>query len=149
VESRNAERVRLRAERSKLTAADPLGGSWLTSSRRWGIDPDAGPSLGQVLKLRRERMDEVREVIAGTKAAELERNCVPPESPGHPRKDHTVLQCPHVILRRSGSTIGARSGTSRCSRNGPADRASSRPGTRHRKRAASSHSLGLSLHEGW
>ena len=30
---------------------------------------------------------------------ELERNCVAPASPGHPRKDHTVLQCLHVILK--------------------------------------------------
>jgi len=44
-------------------------------------------------------MDEVRGVIAGAKAAELERNCVPPDTPGHPRKDHSVLQCLHVILK--------------------------------------------------
>jgi len=65
-----------------------LGGSWLISPRHWGIDPDADPSLDQVLDLRRERMDEVREVIADAKAEELERNCVPPDSPGRPRKDH-------------------------------------------------------------
>ena len=76
-----------------------LGGSWLTSPRRWGIDPDADPSLDQVLELRRERMDEVRDVITGATAKELERNCVHPDSPGHPRKDHTVLQCVHVILK--------------------------------------------------
>jgi hypothetical protein len=76
-----------------------LGGSWLTSPRRWGIDPDADPSLDQVLKLRRERMDEVRKVICGATAEELERNCVPPESPGHPRKEHTVLKCLQVILK--------------------------------------------------
>ena len=168
MESRNAESVRLRAERGKLRAADPeglanawtmiedlwsetvarartlpgpvlheqvdgewsfvqtqrhlvlatdcwlrrmvkgmarpyhpwgLGGSWLTSPSRWGLDPDADPSLGQVLEVRRERMDEVSEVIAGATAEELERNCVPPASPGHPRKEHTVLQCLHVILK--------------------------------------------------
>jgi hypothetical protein len=168
VESRNAERVRLRAERDKLRATDPegladawamiedlwsgtvararklpepvlheqvdgewsfvqthrhlvlatdcwlrrmvkgiahpyhpwgLGGSWLTSPLRWGVDPDADPSLDQVLELRRERMDEVRDVIAGATAEDLERNCVPPGSPGHPRKDHTVLQCLQVILK--------------------------------------------------
>jgi hypothetical protein len=168
VESRNAERVRLRAERAKLTTTDPegladawamieaswsgtvararklpepvlheqvdgewsfvqtqrhlvlatdcwlrrmvkgfarpchpwgLGGSWLTSPRRWGIDPDADPSLDQVLELRRARMAEVAQVIAGVNAEELERNCVPPDSPGHPRKDHTVLQCLQVILK--------------------------------------------------
>jgi hypothetical protein len=76
-----------------------LGGSWLTSPRRWGLDPDADPSLDQVLVVRRGRMDEVRDVIAGATAEELERNCVPPGSPGHPRKDHTVLQCLHVILK--------------------------------------------------
>jgi hypothetical protein len=76
-----------------------LGGSWLTSPRRWGIDPDADPSFDQVLDVRRERMDEVREVIAGANAKKLERNCVPPDTPGHPRKDHTVLECLHVILK--------------------------------------------------
>ena len=76
-----------------------LGGSWLTSPRRWGIDPDADPPLDQVLDLRRQRMDEVREVITRATAAELERNCVPPGSPGHPRKDHTVLHCLHVVLK--------------------------------------------------
>ena len=49
--------------------------------------------------LRQERMDEVRDVIAGADAEELERNCVPPASPGHPRKDHTVLRCLHVVLK--------------------------------------------------
>lgn len=168
MESRNAERVRLRAERVKLKATDPeglaeawemiegiwtgtvaragklpepvlheqvdgewsfvqthrhlvlatdcwlrrmvkgianpyhpwgLGGSWLTNPRRWGIDPDADPSIDQVLKLRRQRMDEVSEVIGTAKAEDLTRNCVPPDTPGHPRKDHTVLHCLHVILK--------------------------------------------------
>ena len=44
-------------------------------------------------------MNEVHDVIAGVKAEELERNCVPHGSPGHPRKDHTVLQCLHVVLK--------------------------------------------------
>ncbi|MBO0774147.1 MAG: DinB family protein [Actinobacteria bacterium] len=44
-------------------------------------------------------MHEVREVIAGATAGELERTCVPPGSPGHPRKDRTVLQCLHVLLK--------------------------------------------------
>jgi hypothetical protein len=76
-----------------------LAGSWLTNPRRWGIDPDANPSLDEVLDVRRERMDEVSAVIVGAKAEDLERNCVPPDTPGHPRKDHTVLQCLHVILK--------------------------------------------------
>ena len=76
-----------------------IGGPWLTSPGRWGLDPDADPALAQVLDLRRERMGQVREVIAGATPTELERNCVPPDSPGHPRKEHTVLQCLHVILK--------------------------------------------------
>jgi DinB superfamily len=76
-----------------------LGGSWLTSPRRWGIDPDADPSLDQILEVRRERMDEVHDVIAGATAEELGRNCIPPASPGHPRKERTVLQCLHVVLK--------------------------------------------------
>lgn len=168
MESRNAERVRLRVERDRLRATDPagladawamiegfwaatvararnlpepvlhervdgewsfvqthrhlvlvtdcwlrrmvkgivhpyhpwgLGGSWLTSPRRWGIDPEADPSLDEVLALRRERMDEVRDVIDSATEEELERNCVPPNSPGHPRKEHTVLHCLHVTLK--------------------------------------------------
>src|SRR3984885_1447613 len=168
VESRNAERVRLRAERDKLRAADPLGlaeawvmieglwtgtvararklpepvlheqvngewsfvqtqrhlvlatdcwlrrmvkgiahpyhpwglgGSWLTSPRRWGLDPDADPSLDQVLDLHWERMDEVRGVIASAKDQDLERNCVPPNTPGHPRKPHSMLNCLQVVLK--------------------------------------------------
>jgi len=76
-----------------------LGGSWLTSPRRWGIDPEADPSIDEVLAVRRERMDEVRDVITGAKPKELQRNCVPPDSPGHPSKDHTVLECLHVLLK--------------------------------------------------
>ena len=44
-------------------------------------------------------MDEVRKVIVGASTEKLERNCVPPDSPGHPRTDHTVVQCLHVILK--------------------------------------------------
>jgi len=76
-----------------------LGGSWLTSPRRWGLDPDADPSVDQMLALRRERMDEVRDAVVRATPKELERNCIPPDSPGHPRKDHTVLECLHVILK--------------------------------------------------
>jgi DinB superfamily len=98
-----------------------LGGSWLTSPHRWGIDPDADPSLEQVLDLRRARMDEVRDVIADATAEELERNGVPPDSPGHPRKDHTVLQCLHVILKEEWQHRRYAVRTLRCLRIGPAD----------------------------
>lgn len=44
-------------------------------------------------------MNEVHEVIADANVKELERSCVPPDSPGHPGKEHSVLQCLHVILK--------------------------------------------------
>jgi hypothetical protein len=96
----------LRAERAKLKATDPdgLADAWtmievLTNPRRCGIDPDADPSLDEVLELRLQRRDEICDAIAGANAADLERNCVPPDTPGHPRKDHTMLHCLHVILK--------------------------------------------------
>jgi hypothetical protein len=76
-----------------------LGGSWLTAPRHWGLDPDANPSLDQVLEVRRGRTSEVGDVIASATAEELERVCVPPPTPGHPRKDHTVVHCLHVVLK--------------------------------------------------
>lgn len=44
-------------------------------------------------------MDELRDVIAAATAQELKRNCVPPGTPGHPRRDQTVLQRLHVVLK--------------------------------------------------
>jgi uncharacterized damage-inducible protein DinB len=75
-----------------------LAGSWLVDPASWGIDPEARPSLEDVLELRRERMDEVGQTIGAVTAEELERVCVPPDSPGHPDRDHTVRACLHVIL---------------------------------------------------
>jgi hypothetical protein len=75
-----------------------LAGSWLTEPARWGIDPDASPSVQAVLELRRERMDQVEQTIGALTAEELERVCVPPDAPGHPTQDHSVRACLHVIL---------------------------------------------------
>ncbi|MBO0728349.1 MAG: DinB family protein [Acidimicrobiaceae bacterium] len=75
-----------------------LAGSWLTDPASWGIDPEARPSLQEVLELRRERMDEVQQTIGAVTTGELERVCAPPASPGHPTSDHTVRECLHVIL---------------------------------------------------
>jgi uncharacterized damage-inducible protein DinB len=75
-----------------------LAGSWLTDPAAWGIDPDANPSLEEVLDLRRQRMDEVGQVIETLTPAELERVCVPPATPGHPDREQTVLHCLHVLL---------------------------------------------------
>ncbi len=75
-----------------------LAGSWLSDPAAWGIDPAATPSLDEVLAIRRERMDEVRQTIASVTPDELERVCVPPQAPGHPDRPHTVVRCLHVIL---------------------------------------------------
>jgi len=75
-----------------------LAGSWLSDPVSWGVDPAANPSLDEVLALRRERMDEVQQTIAALTSEELERVCIPPETPGHPDRPHTVRECLHVIL---------------------------------------------------
>lgn len=75
-----------------------LAGSWLTDPAVWGIEPAAKPSVEDILAVRRERMDEVRDAIAAATTEELDRVCVPPPTPGHPNSPHTVRECLHVIL---------------------------------------------------
>src|SRR5947209_6498782 len=75
-----------------------LAGSFLTDPAALGLEYDASPSLDEVLAVRRERMDAVKETIAAFTPEELERVCVPPEPPTHPDEPHSVLQCLHVIL---------------------------------------------------
>ncbi|HLN05328.1 MAG TPA: DinB family protein [Acidimicrobiales bacterium] len=75
-----------------------LAGSWLSDPVAWGLEAGANPSLDEVLDVRRARMDEVEHTIAAVTPEELERVCVPPDAPGHPDREHTVLACLHVIL---------------------------------------------------
>jgi hypothetical protein len=75
-----------------------LAGSFLTDPASLGLEYDANPSLDEVLAVRRERMDAVKETIAALTSEDLERLCVPPETPGHPDEARTVLECLHVIL---------------------------------------------------
>jgi len=75
-----------------------LAGSFLTDPAGLGLDYDANPSLDDVLAVRRERMDAVKEAMAALTREELERVCVPPETSGHPTEAHSVLRCLHVIL---------------------------------------------------
>jgi hypothetical protein len=75
-----------------------LAGSWLTDPGVWGLETGANPSLDEVLEVRRARMDEVEHTIAAVTPEELVRVCVPPDTPGHPTREHTVLACLHVIL---------------------------------------------------
>lgn len=75
-----------------------LAGSWLTDPGAWGLDTTANPSLEDILAVRAERMDEVAREIADLTTVELKRVCVPPSAVGHPNREHTVLECLHVIL---------------------------------------------------
>ena len=75
-----------------------LAGSWLSDPEAWGLQAGADPSLDEILDVRRARMDEVEHTIAALTLEELERVCVPPDSPGHPDRERSVLECLHVIL---------------------------------------------------
>ena len=75
-----------------------LAGSWLTDPASWGLDYGANPLLGEVLAVRRDRMEEVKATVADLTQSELERICQPPTTPGHPNREHSVLECLHVIL---------------------------------------------------
>jgi DinB superfamily/Pentapeptide repeats (8 copies) len=75
-----------------------LAGSWLTDPASFGLDYSATPTLGEVLAVRRERMNELKETVADLTEPELERICKPPDTPGYPRREHSVLECLHVIL---------------------------------------------------
>jgi hypothetical protein len=75
-----------------------LAGSFLTDHARLGLEYDARPSLDEVLAVRRERMDAVKETIEALTPEELERVCIPPDAQGHPSEPCTVLECLHVIL---------------------------------------------------
>lgn len=75
-----------------------LAGSFLPDPASLGLDYEATPSLDEVLAVRRECMDAVKETMATLTSDELERVCVPPETPGHPTEACSVLQCLHVIL---------------------------------------------------
>ncbi len=75
-----------------------LAGSWLIDPGAWGLDVGADPSLDEILEIRRGRMDDVKGTINALTPEELDRVCVPPNTPGHPNREHTVLACIHVIL---------------------------------------------------
>jgi uncharacterized protein YjbI with pentapeptide repeats len=63
----------------------PLGvaPSFIVDPAAMGIDIDADPSLEEVVRVREERMDVVRGLVADVTDADLERQC----------GEHTVLRC--------------------------------------------------------
>ena len=79
-----AELERRSPERAKLRAAD-LGGladAWAMVEDLWGSTVARAQTLPEPVLT----------------SEELGRVCAPPDSPGHPNRDHTVRACLHVIL---------------------------------------------------
>jgi hypothetical protein len=80
---------------------DPLDLPWDEMADTPGVprDRDVRPSLDTVLKLRRDRMATVREVIAGLTEASLDASTEPVEGPGWPQpKSFPVRMCLRIIL---------------------------------------------------
>lgn len=66
--------------------------------RAVGLDPAASPGLAEILPVRHQRQRSVRAALASLTEAELSQVRRAPEEPGHPRGEHRVLHCWHVVL---------------------------------------------------
>jgi len=80
---------------------DPLDLPWDEMPDTPGVPRDraARPSLDEVLRLRRDRVATVREVIDGLTAASLDSHTEPVEGPGWPRpRSYPVRECLLVVL---------------------------------------------------
>ena len=75
-----------------------LAGPWLSNPSELDIDPIATPSFDEVLQVRHERLDVARATYGALTPTELDRVCVPPDTPGHPMDPHTVRECVQTIL---------------------------------------------------
>lgn len=75
-----------------------LAGAWLSDPATLGVDPDASPSLQQVVQVRRQRQAEAAQTFAHLTADRLDRICSPPDAPGHPNRPEPVRHCLQVIL---------------------------------------------------
>jgi hypothetical protein len=63
-----------------------------------GLDVSASPSLEEIMPIRREHQQAVRETLENLTDAGLAEVRAAPDSPGHPVGEHTVLKCVHVLL---------------------------------------------------
>jgi hypothetical protein len=63
------------------------------------IDPDASPTLAEVLQARGTRTTMVRGVVSGLTDEDLERECPRLPAPGYPADRYTVGSCLRVIMR--------------------------------------------------
>ncbi|QBI19622.1 DinB family protein [Egibacter rhizosphaerae] len=80
---------------------DPLGLPHTTFRELPGVpnDPDARPSLDQVLALRQDRMQTVRQLLDGLTQERLDEETEPVTEPGYPEPDHyPVRGCVETIL---------------------------------------------------
>jgi hypothetical protein len=80
----------------------PWGLPWTGVEPAWarhiGIDTLSTPSLAEVLPVREEHQQAVRDTLERLTDAELADVRVPPDDEGHPSGEHSVLQCLHVLL---------------------------------------------------
>jgi DinB superfamily/Pentapeptide repeats (8 copies) len=63
-----------------------------------GLDTSAMPNLAAVLPVRLEHQHAVRTALEDLTDGELAEVRTAPEEPGHPRGEHSVLHCLHVLL---------------------------------------------------
>jgi hypothetical protein len=63
-----------------------------------GVDTSASPSLEEVMAVRCDHQQAVRETLEDLTDAGLAEVRAAPDSPGHPNGEHSVLQCLHVLL---------------------------------------------------
>jgi hypothetical protein len=80
----------------------PWGLPWTGVPSEWaqelGVDTRASPGLAEVLPVRREHQQAVRDTLDGLSDGELAEVRTAPAEPGHPTGDHSVLQCLHVLF---------------------------------------------------
>jgi hypothetical protein len=67
-------------------------------ARALGMDPDARPSLAEVLPVRAERMARVRAIVDGLTDAHLGQLCTRSPAPGYPEEARPVADCLAVVL---------------------------------------------------
>jgi hypothetical protein len=80
----------------------PWGLAWTGAGPEWsreiGLDPLAAPGLAEVLAIREEHQRAVRSTLDTLSEQELGEVRTPPDEPGHPNGEHSVLHCLHVVL---------------------------------------------------
>lgn len=75
----------------------PWGGVPSDWARELGLDLSATPDLAEVLPVRRQRQQAVRDTLESLTDEELVEVRTAPDEPGHPSGEHSVLHCLHVL----------------------------------------------------